>query len=394
MRTEQCILLDGRELGRHEGIALSSFAFGPQGQWAYAARHGSRWIAHSSKGDMGEWDGIGEMRFSPVGDRLAFEAEREGKWTVVVDGKPGPWQASLIAGTLVFSHDGGDFAYATDSAGKTRVFLDQRAYPEGASFDGVGALHFDAGNLPAFAARRGDSAYAVWEGRFGRAYASISGFALDAEGGPAYLAVRDGATYFISRESESPPYASARNLVLSTDGRAYAFIVRVEGGEAVIANGKAGPVFDAIPMPVFSADGKRWGCSGRVGKAWKVIADGVVIATETWAGTPALGSGKRIAYAARREGRMVVVVDGTAPKAWKFDLVLDDTILFSKHGDHWGCIAGRGSDEKLFFVVDGRPWKPVDMVEVAGVAVRQPSDGGKNMLKEWMAAELELAGER
>lgn len=424
------VLLDDREIGRHDGVAVSTFAFSADGrQWAYAARRGEAWEIRSSLGNSGEWDGIGGILFSPAGDRLAFSAERNGSWHAVLDFRPGPAYQELLPGAFLFSPDGKRFACAGRRAGKVRVSVDQELGPE---LDGVAGLAFDAASRPLHAARRGDSAFLARDGVEGPASDAIGDIAYSAAADRLAYAARNGSTWRLIVDGRpGAPFAGARDPVFRPDGGSLAWIARIgnrdvmiqdgvqaerdyarirpgslvfpsgsekpayravtdEGKQVLVLGGEEGPPFEGLSEPVFGPLGES-GYAGLAGKAWSVILGGKELARETWAGSPVFGAGGRYIYAARRPEGLCVV---TAESSHCFDVLLEDTLVFGPDGRSWGCLAGRNRDGKLRFVVDGRPVKELDLGEVAGAALRGAPQGGVNPAREWVRAELALLGPR
>lgn len=421
----QRVLLDERELGRHDGVAVSTFTFSADGkQWAYAARRGKAWEIRSSMGTSGAWDGIGELRFSPQGDRLAFSAERQGSWHAVVDFQAGPGFQELLQGAFLFSADGRRFAYAGLRAGKARVVVNRDLGPE---FDGVASLTWDSAGHPLYAARRGDSASLVRDTVRGPAFEAIGEVAYHAGSGRlAYAARRGQAWHVIADGVYGPGVAGVRSLVFDSRGTSLAWISRNGGRDLVVQDGiqserdyprilpatlafpregkkpvyaavtdgkrrvvvrggEEGPAFDEIVGPVVGEDGST-GYAGRRDASWSVVVDGKEVAREAWAGAPVFGARGRYAYVARRPQGMCIVAGDSAHV---FDVILDDTLVFGPDGRTWGCLAGNRQDGRLWFVVDGRRWKLLDLGEVAGEAFRGAVVKG-SPARDWVRAELAL----
>lgn len=425
----QRLLLDGRELGRHDGVAVSTFSFSSDGrQWAYAARQGKVWEVRSSLGASGNWDGIGELVLSPQGNRLAFSAERRGSWHAVVDFEAGSGFQELLKGAFLFSADGKRFAYAGLRAGKARVVTDKEMGPE---FDGVAGLRLDSASRPLYAARRGDSAFLVRDGVPGPAFDAIGELAYHpATDRLAYAARRGQAWHVVLDGRPGSGSDAVRSLVFHPEGTSVAWVARNGGRDVVVQDGiqserdysrivpgtlafppgagkpafvamtdgkkmvfaqggGEGQAFEEIAGPVFGEGGFS-GYAGRGDSAWSVVVQGREVAREAWAGAPVFGAKGRFAYAARRPQGMCVVA-GDSVHA--FDVLLDDTLVFGPDGETWGCLAGARQDGKLWFIVNGRRWKPLDLGEVAGEALKG-SVGKESPAREWVRAELALKARR
>jgi hypothetical protein len=93
---------------------------------------------------------------------------------------------------------------------------------------------------------------------------------------------------------------------------------------------------------------------------------------------------------ARRDRRWLAVVDD---RAYRFDLVIDGTLAFSRDGRHWAVIGGDLAREQLFFAVDGTRRVPLAPVEIysAGerAAIHPTLDDGGSVLRAWAAAEAD-----
>jgi len=136
----------------YDAIGGGSLTFSPDGKHlAYTAMTGSRWAAVID-GQRGPWyDAIAQIAFSPDSKSWAYSAAANGKWSVVWDGRSGP--AGFVGiGDIRFSPNSQHLAYA---AGLTEdaitVVVDQLAGPayddlvqNGASFREDGVVEFIA----------------------------------------------------------------------------------------------------------------------------------------------------------------------------------------------------------------------------------------------------------
>ncbi len=422
----QSLFLDDQRIGRHDGIAVSTFAQGG-GKWAYAARSGNHWQLFHTGGHSGKWDGIGEVVYSPSGQHLAFSAERQGRWHVVLDSLQGPPFDAILKGTFRFSPDESHFAYVARRAAQSAVVMDQLPDP---FFDGVGSLLLGNGNHWAYSARTESHARVVQDGNKGPAYDEITELKFNFSATQtAYLARSGNRWNAVVEGFESRAYDHLHDLVFSPDGQFIAFAARVGGQEFVVKNGIADSLrfktilsgtlgfkvgseipfyfalqengkfilvedgyasssWDEIAGPTHGMDGKQFGFAARIQKQWHVLIDGREIAAETWAGPPLFGPAGVFGYVASRKGKMAVVVSG---RAYEFDLIVGDSFQFSRDGNHWGCIAGKRNERDFFFVVDGVHRRNVDWREIISLTQGGASANPEAEIRGWVSAELELA---
>lgn len=421
---------DGDRVGRHAGVAPATFAISPDGRaWAYAARTPQAWHLIRNGRDVGEWDGIGDARFSPAGNHLAVTVERGGRWRVIVDedSGSGPGFDAILEGSLRFDPEGRHCAYAAQLHDKVTVVRDGISGP---GYDGVADLAFSPAGRLAYAARKGNRAFAVLEGTEGPPCEAIKELAFLPSGNQiAYIGRREERWYASVEGIESEPYASLHDLVFDREGRYVAFAAGAGAGEFVVQNGiRDQSVFasvrpgsltyrtgDAKASYVATPDGNRWtvviggkivgtwervsafsrsadgmhlGFTARSGALSSVFRDTTRMATEAWAGAPVFGPGATVAYAAIREGRETVIVAG---RPFAFDLILEDSLVFGADGTHWGCIAGSRRTKGFFFVIDGARRRDLDVREIVGLNAQGKTQGQETIVRGWVAAEIALA---
>lgn len=153
------IVIDGKEHARHERIYAGSLAFNPDGRRvAYGAySKGKSVVVVDGSEGTGYAQLAGSIVFSPDGRRMAYQGVNEGGgsrwWYVIVDGKElGPYDG---LNHMSFSPNGDHFAYAARIGGSWSVVLDGK---EGISHHGLvrgGRILFDSPNqFHYFAAKR------------------------------------------------------------------------------------------------------------------------------------------------------------------------------------------------------------------------------------------------
>jgi WD40-like Beta Propeller Repeat len=438
--SRQFVTIDGRRTTGYRAIAAWSMAFSADSRHlAYAARTNGHWpVIHRGRPGPA-WDGIGEIVLSDSG-RLAYAAERGGRWRVIVDSRAGPRFDAILAGTIRFSRDGRRIAYVGRDRRGVRAVVDGRAGPR---FDGVGQLAIsEDGARVAYAARRGDDAHVVVDGIIGPPWRAVFALTLSPTGGRVAYGAFDGRDWRVVVDGEPGAAVDAVHAVLfRADGRHVAWVATVDdldvvvldgvpvaagagirpetvafapvdseasderpglahvaptpgGGERVVIDGAPGPVYDEVDRPVWSADGHRLGYAARRGDVWFVVVDGRERPGGSRVTAPVFSpDGRRVAYLAHRGSAWVAVVDG---RDHRYDLVLEDTLAFSRDSRSWSVIAGDLASERLFFVVDGTRRVPLALRELYSAAARMSpggpaSDPPANVLRAWSEAEADRA---
>jgi dipeptidyl aminopeptidase/acylaminoacyl peptidase len=93
------MVVDGKEDFRGDGLAGPGFRFSPNGKktiWAF--RRGEEGVVVENGKEGKPWDGLGDaFVFDARSRHAAFAAKKDGKWTVVVDGKPGETYDFIVA---------------------------------------------------------------------------------------------------------------------------------------------------------------------------------------------------------------------------------------------------------------------------------------------------------
>lgn len=148
------------------------------------------------------------------------------------------------------------------------------------------------------------------------------------------------------------------SLVMSPDGRRFAYAARRGRSWSVVVDEHVGPAWSGIGEIVFSDDGRHVIYSAQRGRDWVVVHD-------TTAGPPfdAILSGSiiaspagRVAYAGQRGDSVHVVVDGQPGVAW--DGVA--SLRFDRTGERVAYV-GR-HQQSVFIVVDGILQGPYEAV--------------------------------
>ena len=183
-KTPARIVVDGKEGKAYAQVRGNSVVFSADRKtMAYVAGDGNRnfVVVDESEGDGAEgppFDDIYDLRFSPVGSRLAYGARRGLDHFVVEGGKEhGPYE-NIQRGSLVFRPDGKDLAWAAFGAdGKWHVCVNGKTIDSGCDRV-VSQITFSPDvSVPAYVGRYvsdGKPSFAMsYGGSLGREYDSI-----------------------------------------------------------------------------------------------------------------------------------------------------------------------------------------------------------------------------
>jgi hypothetical protein len=88
------------------------------------AQKDGKWTAVIDGRQGPQYDGVALPTFSPDSQRLVYMAQKDGKWTAVIDGRQGPQYDGVALPT--FSPDSRHLAYIAQKDGKWMVVIDGR----------------------------------------------------------------------------------------------------------------------------------------------------------------------------------------------------------------------------------------------------------------------------
>ena len=296
---------------------------------AYGALADGKWRMVVDGKEGRPYDTVLTPLFSPDGKQVAYQAKEGEKWHIVVDNRP---NAGTIASytTPEFSADSNLIAYveAAASSAEMRLIVSDLKFGTQHVKKSIGDQLFTTNRdkTRIAAAQVVNSKVRIIDFSFARPddihegplYDLIEPLTLSDDGSSvAYCALRDGArlTVFDNREEPLPQgrlpelpvirpdmkgvgflladkkhvflhqaffnsqekgkkYDEGASLTYSRDG-SHAYAARKGGHWFVVVNGKEGPQFDRVVMPVFSPDGEYLVYRARKdGKRFVVVADG------------------------------------------------------------------------------------------------------------------------
>jgi len=312
-------------------------------------------VVNNVRGPAEEWVIRRSLLFSAEGGRFAYQIQKANQMMVVV-GQAGPaWKAEVqpgyfMIGRIVFSHDGKRYAYLAQKVndGKMQVVVDGEPQPEvdevlanDMQFSPDGA-HFayrvrvrpaqpDPANPNA-----GGTQYYVIDGKPQPAHEMVTRLRFSSTGGRWGYISRDGLQSSMVMDGRpSQPQAVVAGLTFSEDGKRYAYAVEAAGPDGK-PGGKQSLVYNA-------GDGE---------KQFQAF-DGI--------GTIVFSpDGRRLAITTMTEKTWSITVDGKSTGQYEGT----GGMLFSPDNTRLAAVAGRGG--RQFLVVDGKESSPVDVVVTAG----------------------------
>lgn len=425
---QQSVVVDGTAHATYDAIGVTALTLSPDGtRLGYPAELGGRWVVVIDGRPGAPWDGIGEIVFSPDSRHVAYEGLRGGSWHVVRDGKPDVGVEAVFADTLTFSPDSRHLAYVAATGATAFVVLDGKPEP---GFERIAQLRFGAGGQLAYVGQRRGRCHVVLEGVLGASHPTIVdlGFGGPAgetvaylAGGPlgwrafvdgrasdrydgaaglmlgqprgavAYAVQRGNQAWVVHRSAPGPPYDGIRfETIAFTPRGELTYVARLAGRYAVALGGGHGPWFDWVEPPAFAA--RRWGYLARLRERWFVVIDGRVRPLP--AGYTAAADltfspdGGRFGFVAVKGERAAVVLGNGEHD---FDVVVADSLVFSRDGRHWAALVGDLRREQLFVTIDGSGRRPFDVAEAVAAVELGSRRVDEQLLHRWVAAELQRA---
>lgn len=180
----------------YDNIGEGDPTISPDGKrYAYAAKHGKKWLMVVDGNESAEFDRIGGATFSRDSSRVMFAAMRDDKHYAIIDGKEGVGYDAVDA--LTFSPDSKKTAYVAKHDNKWLVAVDRIEQKE---YDRIMDLAFSP-----------DSRHL------------------------AYLANQDEKVFFVMDSVEQKKYDNARLLTFSPDSKRVAFYANVERKNVTLA---------------------------------------------------------------------------------------------------------------------------------------------------------------
>ncbi|MDP1827752.1 MAG: hypothetical protein Q8L48_31050 [Archangium sp.] len=401
---------------RVRGVGVDALVIDESGHLAYPAElpDGS-WVLIRD-GVLGpHFDAIGELQAR--GERLAYTAEKAGKWRVVHDGQSSEAFDTILPGSLTLGPNG-RLAFAAQQGTSVFAVIDaQRSAP----MDAVGQLRFSPdGSRVGFVGRRQGARFVVIDGEQHGPFESVAElelgppdvFVARTEGawrvfvdgrpgegfdriaglnGTAYAGRRGKEEWIVDGERTLGPFTAIKSkLARDSEGR-LVFVAQRGDTWTVVTGETENAPWAEVEAPALG--GAHVGFIAERNERSVVVIDGREVATWDWAGSLVLSrDGARFAHLARRDDKTVLVVDGVERQV---DVAVAGTLAFSKDGRRFACVTGDPKTRRLFISRDDGKRLLVDMEEVVAALSRGNPDAlltspDVTLLKRWVEAELEL----
>lgn len=312
-------------------------------------------VVDGVRGRVEEWVLRGTLLFSQEGGRFAYQVQKGNQMMVVV-GQAGPqWSAQTqpayyMVGRMVFSTDGKRFAYLAQKQkdGPMLVVVDGKEMPEADEVFAADLAFSSDGQHFAYRARK---------------KAAQPDPANPRAGGKQFYVI-DGAA--------QPEHDIVTRLTFSVQGGRWGYIARDGQESTMVVDGKASTKYAVVAGLAFSADGKRYayaietaGADGKPGGKQALIYNSGE-GEKQFQAFDGIGAivfspdGRRLAITTQTGKKWSIYVDGKASGEYEGT----GGLLFSPDNKRLAAVAGR--DGRQFLVVDGKEYAPVDVVATAG----------------------------
>ncbi len=382
----QHLHIDNEPPRRYLGVALKTIHFSEDSKrLAYAAEIDAGWVMVVDSVHSRPWTGIGEVIFGP-GQRLAYVANDSGRWRVVLEGTPSPFFEAVMQGSLTFSPDGRRLTFVVAEGDGFRVIVDGERGP---LYQAIGALRFDPdGKRLAYVAKHDGQQYlAIGEELLGP-FLALADFTLGPGGRLGMLVRGEEGWRAVVDGSESEAFDNIDTIHFSPAGR-HAYAAQIDSLWFVILNGERGLAYTSVGEIIFARELPVY--QARLGKEAFVVVDGIRGPALKWVGHLAISpDGAHFAYLGQRWGGNISVFHDGAVHA--VPRALDGTLVLSDDGRHWACLALNQARKGIEVVINGEFRRPFDLQELTALvmlAPNAPNAQHAKMLRRWVKAELE-----
>lgn len=336
------MVVDGEAERMYDTIWEDSVAFSPDSRrMAYVAELNRKWVMVVDGMEGKRYDRIGYPLFSPDSAHVMYPARIEDKWMVVLDGAEGELFDNV--GDLTFSPDSRHIAFKGKIKYQWKAVVDGEVQ-EG-SYDDIDDFVFSP-----------DGAHVAFEARTGLSWVAI----IDGRGEGEYNGI---GTIMFSPDSRQVAYDAKAGLkwvmvINGSQGTARDFILiprlyQSEEEEAYVLQEteRLGYRMDPSYRTIFSPGSSTPVYAVRTGPDWFTVINGAAANEyDEIKGLTFSPDGERIAYRAQRGGRWRAVVNGK--EQGNYDGIAPEAPVFSPDGERIAYQARKGA--RWLVVVDGR----------------------------------------
>jgi hypothetical protein len=303
--------------------------------------------------------------FSDDSEHVVYSGKRYDGWHVVIDGEEGPaWQA--VQGLTVSPEDG-RVAFAALRDGRWRVVVDGQEQPH-PPLRNPEIVFSPNGRRVTYHSGEEEDFFLVTDGVRGQAFRAVYSagpyFSPDSRR-VAHIAMRDAEHLVVAVDAQEMPGFGAviPPVIFSPDSRRVAYVANMAGtgdrtggggGQVMVVDGTAGPVFDRITGFTFSDDSQRYLYVGQRAKRGVVVVDGRESPPYDALSSPGprfSPDSAHVGWAGVVNGRMHLAVDFEPGPAWE-NGIAGGSPVWSDDSSRTGYVAARG--RQAFAVVDGR----------------------------------------
>lgn len=381
----KAIFFDGQPQPPFDDIGRAGLT--ASGRFAYSAKKDQRWTLVVD-GKPGPWyddiDDVAYGYFSPDGGHVVYAAATGRKWSLVRDGTPGPAYDQVRddhgpVRMALFSPDGRRLALSLDVKDGCTAFIEgqpPQKYHQTRLEIVITPVFSPDGNHLAFAASQGigDKEFIVYDGRPLTPFPSARTPVFSPDGRHLAYPAEPHDWCVVLDGRPGPQFREVDRLTFSPDGARLAYVAETWSeargkGHLVVVDGTPGPEHPFVQPPVFSPDSKKVAYTASDGSTWSVVVDGKPGPSHKGRkkGTPVFSpDSRRLAYGGSDGAKRFLVLDGQ-PGA-QFDLLVDESVKFSPDSRHIAYVAWTGQSQSV--VLDTTPGPPFDFIVPHGPTFR------------------------
>ena len=343
--TKVQVVRDGKPGALFDAIKRDSLRFSPDGQrLAYQATQGTHQVMVVDESVSAGYRKIldGSFTFSPDGTRYAYAAQnKKRKWFAIIDGELSPPYQRIIPYSLQFSLTN-RVAYIATTGSKQIMVMDGQASPR---YDNIwsGESVFDpTGTRTAYVTQTAKAWSVTVDGNEGPHFDFIAITSIVFSGDSQHTAyvAQSGEKWVTVRNTISgPPYDQirAQSLAFSPNSAHLAYAAKDGEDWTIVVDGKkVGQPYDDIDgiQPNYSLDGAQLAFGVRIGLQWGVVVDGTLGIPHTDLGHDTFrfsSDGQHFAYIAVQESAWFIVLDGK-PGTFSYDRRPHENLGFTRLG--------------------------------------------------------------